>query len=482
MTSSEKVNKLLEIYSFSNELGEKITFTESQRKIIGCILDLGIDNKKLVQIETPTRFGKSAAVAAAILMRCSKKEQWAIVAGTGEKAQIIMDYLIDFALQNVIPRELLKTQTSLDKLKQERSRTTLTFSSGFEVRVFTTDSRNKQGAGNAIMGFGAPFVVLDEAALVDDVTEAKIFRMIAGFSTTKHLYIKIGNPFYRNHFFKSHKDPDYALIHFDYKKGIEEGRYTQEMIEKARSKPGFDVLYDVKFPDADAIDDKGWSSLLTEEDIERAFVKDGTGFGFLKIGCDPSGEGNNFNTVVKRYRNYAAILFKEKILNQWEFSEKIINFKNKLKDTEGMMPLGYWIDKVGIGEGYYQTMRVDLENVYGINVGQKANNSEEYMNLRAEAYWRLRQDIKSGKIQLEKNDDWFQLAQIKYRTRLEGRRGKIEIMSKEEMRANGIESPDVADALMLTYTFTDPSGTIHIEEERSQPLTKFERYSPFNEI
>ncbi len=483
MESLDKLDKLLQVYKFTNELGEQISWTPSQRIMMSVILDIGAGGKQLVQIETPTRFGKSSSIAAALLMRCTKKEQWAIVAGTTDKAQIIMDYFINYALENTISRELLKNQIAIDKLKQERSRRKLTFSSGFEVQVFSADSRNKQATGNAIMGFGAPYVLLDEAALVDDVTEAKVFRMIAGFSTTKHLYVKIGNPFYRNHFLKSHNDPDFHKIFFDYQVGIEEGRYTREMVEKARSKPGFGVLYEVKFPDADAIDDKGWSPLLSEEDIQACFVENGSGFGFLKVGIDPAGEGKNFNVAVRRYRNYASILFKERVLDQFQLTERIINWKNQLKSTENMLPLGYWVDKIGVGEGYYQTLRRDLENVWGVNVGMNAMNPENFVNLKAEAYWKLREDIKAKKLHLEKNEDWLQLAQIKYRTRLEGKKGKIEIMGKEEMRANGIESPDCAEALMLTYTQPDPYATLDADFKMEYNYKEdFDRYSPIGEL
>src|SRR3990167_10237151 len=131
----ENVQKILQLYQFKNELGEDILWTPGQLEIMAPIINLGIGGKRFVQIETPTRYGKSSSIAAAILMRCTKKEQWAIVAGTAEKAQIIMDYFIDYALENPIPRGLLSTDVPLEKLKQERSRRHLSFSSGFEVRV-----------------------------------------------------------------------------------------------------------------------------------------------------------------------------------------------------------------------------------------------------------------------------------------------------------------------------------------------------------
>ena len=476
----QNVDNILQLYTFKNQLGEDIDWTQGQKEIMAPIINLGMEGKHYVQIETPTQYGKSSAIAASVLMRCTRKESWAIVAGTAEKAQIIMDYFIAYALENDLSRGLLSREIALDKLKQERSRRHLSFSTGFEVRVFSADSRNKQVAGNAIMGFGAPFVVLDEAALVDDVIESKVFRMIAGFSTTKHLYLKVGNPFYRNHFLKSHNDPDFHVVRFDYLQGIKEGRFTYDIIEKAREKPGFGVLYEVRFPEAGAVDEKGWSALLTEEDIEDVMVEGGHGFGFLKIGVDPSGEGTNFNTIVARYRNYAKVLLKERIMNQFLLTEKLVEFKDDIKRTEGMLPLGYFVDRVGIGEGYYQTMRVDIENVMGVNVGRKATNENDFVNIRAEAYWRLREAIKTKKVQLEKRDEWLQLAQIKYRTKLEGKKGKIEIMGKEEMLRNGIESPDVADALMLTYVTLDPMSTIFaepVEEEK-----EYDKYAAFNEL
>ena len=475
-----KVNTLLQIYSFSNQLGEKINFTLGQKEIMACIVNLGIDDKKFIQIETPTQYGKSASIAAALVMRCTKKEQWAIVAGTAEKAQIIMDYFIDYSLENMIPRELLKTETSLDKLKQDHSRRHLSFSSGFEVRVFSADSRNKQATGNTIMGFGSPFVIQDESALIDDTIESKVFRMVAGFSTTKHLYVKVGNPFYRNHFLKSHNSPDFYKIHIDYKRGIAEGRLTSQYVEMARNKPGFGVLYEVKFPDADAVDEKGWSNLVSEEDIEAVMVENGSGFGFLKAGVDPAGEGKNFNVGVIRYRNYAKILFKERFLNQFQFTAKMVQWVKEIRDNSQMMPMGFWIDRIGTGEGHYQTLRQDLENVWGVNVGLNPFDKEGFVNLKAEAYWKLRTDIKTKKLTLEKNEDWFQLAKIKYRIVLEGKRNKIQIMGKEEMRANGVESPDVADALMLTYVTPDPLDTIYEQPYNEERV--FDRYAPLYEI
>ena len=51
---------------------------------------------------------------------------------------------------------------------------------------------------------------------------------------------------------------------------------------------------------------------------------------------------------------------------------------------------------------------------------------------------------------LEPHKEWYQLSQIKYKVRDSS--GKLMIMPKDEMRKQGIESPDVADALALTFS------------------------------
>ena len=94
----QNVDNILQLYTFKNELGEDIEWTDGQKEIMAPIINLGMDGKKYVQIETPTRYGKSSSLAAAILIRCMRKESWAIVAGTAEKAKIIVDYFIEYAL------------------------------------------------------------------------------------------------------------------------------------------------------------------------------------------------------------------------------------------------------------------------------------------------------------------------------------------------------------------------------------------------
>ena len=260
-----------------------------------------------------TQYGKSLTVALAVLTRVATfPEKWAVVAPSEKKARIIMGYIIDHSFDNEYTKLKLEIEKgeSVERLRRERSKSRLTFkhSDGGvgEIYILSADSRNKQNAGDSLMGFGAPNVVLDEAALIDDDIEIKIFRMLGG--TQDNFYLKIGNPFKRNHFLKDYRDPNFFKLSVDYKIGIEEGRLNQEFVEEAKKKPFFDVLYENRFPEASAIDDKGWSNLITDKEYENALVakEDVAEFGTKNIGHDVARGGGNFNVWVLKSDNFAT--------------------------------------------------------------------------------------------------------------------------------------------------------------------------------
>jgi len=152
---SRIVDKILKTFTFKDESGDPIIFTPGQLQILDIIVNRqSPDGKRRIHIMTPTRYGKSTTVAAGVVVRASTKpEKWAIVAGTKDKAQIIMDHAINFSLDDPLIRTQLAIEGTLERLRRERSRDKLTFLRGGEIRVFSADARNRQELGNALMGF-----------------------------------------------------------------------------------------------------------------------------------------------------------------------------------------------------------------------------------------------------------------------------------------------------------------------------------------
>lgn len=435
---------------FKNEKGEQLEATPNQ-----CTLFNAIWKRKmsLNHVMNHTRWGKSLIIGLAVLLRISTfPEKWSIVAPSIEKARIIMDYIIQHSFDNEYIKSKLEIEKgeTLEQLRRKRTKDRINFkhSDGTigEVFIIGVDSNNKVKAGEAVMGFGAANVILDEAALVDDEMEGKVFRMLAD-NASDYFYMKVGNPFTRGHFLKSYRDPRFWKMNCTYEDGIKEGRLTEDFISMAKGKPNFDILFSNKFPAADMVDKDGWTPLLTDDEIENAMVNEYIPmFGERRVGLDVAEGGNNFNAFVVRSENFAVVLRKDNESNLMTTvgNAQLILRKLDIKDEE------LYIDAIGVGAGVADRFIEQKMKVKRVKVSTEPIDGVNFYNLKAEAYWALRDWIKAGG-KLKKHNDWWQLADIRYKVRDSS--GKMFIMPKDEMRKRGIESPDVAEAFMLTFAF-----------------------------
>lgn len=431
---------------YKNDKGEPFEMTDKQIEIFDLIFKKKYPRN---QIETYTQYGKSEIISMAVLTRASTfPEKWVIIAPSKEKARIIMRYLIKHIFENhhTFTRFQIGKEESLERIRREQSKDRVTFKTDYgigEVFILSAEAKRKgEDAGNIMMGFGAPNEVEDESALIPDQIHAKGMRMLGGHKD--NFLVKIGNPFKRNHFLRSHNDPKYKKIIVDYKQGIKEGRITPEFIDEMRGQAFFNVLYEVKFPKADAIDSKGYSQLLTEEELSRALIDDIQFFGEKRLGGDVAGGGKNYSVSIVRADNGAKLLYREKNPDTMSFTGIMLGNM----DDYGVKPDKTFIDSIGLGKGVSDRLREQKKGVKPVNVGEKPEDDEDFSNRRAQAYWRMAQWIKQGGKLVGTMDDWRELLLIKYKVQSDK---KIKIQPKEELFADGIPSPDVADALMLTF-------------------------------
>lgn len=464
---------------YKNDYGHPFEMTPGQNEIFDAIFfKKSPDGKNRIHIMTFTQYGKSDTVSMAVLTRASTfPEKWCIVAPSQSKARIIMGYVIKHLFENeyTLNRFKITEGENVDAIRRERSKNRLTFDIGNnqvgEIFILSAEARLKgEDAGNAMMGFGAPNVVEDEAALISDESDAKAMRMVGGFTSFgTDFVVKIGNPFQRNHFLKAYEDSNYYKINIDYPRGIKEGRLTEKFIEEMKGKPYFNVLYDNNFPSADDIDSKGWTQLLSEDDIDRAkigFDEDIHHIGELRLGNDVARGGNCMTTWCKRSMNYAEII---KRVN--EDNLMIIGGHTLyLMREENIKAGNTFIDDNGVGGGAVDSLRMQNIKIVAVNSAHKATDEKKFFNVRAESYWRVREWIKRGG-RLSQDDCWYELTKIKYKP---DSKGRVKIMSKDEMRAMGIESPDNADALMLTFVRATHGD---IEEARRKRKEKRKKHT-----
>ncbi len=197
-------NKTFELVKslFIDENSKPIILTPTQLQLFNLIFKKASPRNHIM---CHTRFGKSFIVGLSVLLRVATfPEKWCIVAPSEKKAKIIMGYIIEHTFDNEYFKSKLQYDETenLDRLRRERSKNRLTYkhSDGRlgEVFVLTADSRNRQSAGDSVMGFGcipAGFKITTDKGDFDikDIVENKIDCLVLSYNheTNKVEYKKI---------------------------------------------------------------------------------------------------------------------------------------------------------------------------------------------------------------------------------------------------------------------------------------------------
>lgn len=442
--------KLLSLFKIEGKSADT-QITEGQLLIFGALV---LRKSNRINILTSTQYGKSLIVAlACLVLSCIDGEMICIPAPSQDKARIIMRYYLQHLGDHPCFFSQLEKGVLLDRLIMEASKDRMILKNKGGVFILSVQAKNSQKGFEAAMGEGARIVIEDESCLIPDAIESTIFRMIAGKRDA--MYVKIGNPFYRNHFYRSYKDPNYLQIFIDFKQGIKEGRYDFDFIEEARTKPNFDILFACKFPEEGQVGKDGYIRLLTDRELESCTVVDGEHSGYKILGVDPAAGGDK-SCVVLKSGNLQQIVFNQQLPDTMDLVAVI---QSKYRDFGCDYVV---IDKTGVGTGVYDRLKQLEYPVRGVAFGEKASD-DMFQNLKAEWHWRERKWLLSGG-RLVKDHGWLEFSNIKYKNK----DGKIIIQPKEDLLKEGILSPNCVDAAVLTMVVTDTS--IKSSKMRGRPF------------
>jgi len=444
LTPTQKMVALL----YRDEKGQPIQLSPAQDYLFQCIYAKKYPRMHVMNF---TRWGKSMTIALAVLSRAAiYPEKWAIVAGTKDKAQIIMEYIVQhifdnqFTTNRFVPDE--GDKLTIDEIRRHKSKAHLTFVINPEERDPTKRLLSEITIGSAkdALGKGAKNVVEDEAGVIGDQDHALVMRML-GDDPFENFLVKIGNPFKRNHFLRSLFDPHYVKMVVDCYRGIADGRITKETIEEMKQEAFFSILYECKFPAENAVDEEGYMPLLLKADIQIAQQRQLEPVGLRRLGVDVARGGRNYNAFVLRGDNWAQVLEKNHEPNSVRIADRVEQFMKQYN----IPARAVFIDDTGVGHGVVSILWERGIKVIAVNFGFKAA-SEKYFNKKAEVFageYGVMTWIKQG-AQLVKNPDWEDLLNVRYR---KNTGNKTQIEPKERMIKRGLESPDVADALALTF-------------------------------
>jgi hypothetical protein len=110
------------------------------------------------------------------------------------------------------------------------------------------------------------------------------------------------------------------------------------------------------------------------------------------------------------------------------------------------------VDSIGMGGGVADRLREQGFNVRDVNVSESSAMNPQAAKLRDELWLSTKDWLQGRACKLPINDDLRQeLASPRY-TFLSN--GKIKVEGKTEMKKRGLRSPDLADALCLTFAST----------------------------
>lgn len=149
-------------------------------------------------------------------------------------------------------------------------------------------------------------------------------------------------------------------------------------------------------------------------------------------------------------------------MDNGKMSEEMVSYNGKdtmttvghaiaLFNTLGFMKEfdSFIVDDTWVGGGVTDRLVELGYNVIPINNASSASDTERFRDIKAEIYWTLRESFIAGEISIHDKERLIKdISNIKYDYMSNG---KIFIKSKKDMKKEGLDSPDYADALALAY-------------------------------
>ena len=331
------------------------------------------------------------------------------------------------------------------------TRTTF-FNVEHSTRWFAVARTSRKESSQGLAGQHSKFLlcIVEEASAVPD----EVFEVLDGALTggSENKLVMVGNPTATHgRFFDSFhsKKDSHKTIHWD---GEKSPLVSQDMIDLFKDEYGdgsreYFVRVKGEFPPmvSGMLLARGEIESLPKNEIQhelppmRIISVDVAGSGrdsSVILIIDVSGDGSERFAEVQEIREYqigvdTIQLASEVMFLARERSARVI------------------VDSVGVGQGVSDFLTHNEVEHIAMNWGHPSWFNDRFLNQRAEAYHWIREGMVRHQLKVERNPKLFQqLANIPFTY---NERGKLQLLSKDRMQAKGIKSPDLADALAMSY-------------------------------
>jgi hypothetical protein len=164
-------------------------------------------------------------------------------------------------------------------------------------------------------------------------------------------------------------------------------------------------------------------------------------------GVDVARFGDDSSTLIKRrgrvvtemprsWRQFDTMMLAGAIKAEWDMS---------VNDRPALIV----VDVIGVGAGVVDRLHEQNLPVLGLNVAEVPSTTGRYARLRDELWVRAKEWLEGRNVRLPRHDRLRDdLVAPRYAFLSDGR---LQIESKQQMRARGLPSTDFADALNLTF-------------------------------
>jgi hypothetical protein len=286
-------------------------------------------------------------------------------------------------------------------------------------------------------------VIFDEASKISD----KIWEVSDGvFTTKKNIWIVLGNGtrnvgrFYEC--FHKHK-ARWRTWNIDSRTCRAANKpYLERLVEQYGGEESDQSRVRVRglFPKT------ATRQLISTEAVEKAMNFEAEGFEYMPklLGCDIARFGENSSTMcVRQGRKVSEI----KVLPKQDLMTTAHCIAEEMKTER---PLQTFVDGSGIGAGVVDKLRQLNFTVTDVNGGNSSINPR-FLNKRAEMWWLMKEEIENGSFELPKDQRLKEeLTSICYDYTDKGR---IRLDRKQDIFEQYGFSPDLADALALTWAY-----------------------------
>lgn len=384
------------------------------------------------------RFGKTFLAIASLIdaaLRTSKENaRFAYVAPFLKQAkQVSWDYLRRFAYQ-------------VPGVKVNESELSITFPNGSAIRLYGSDN------GEAMRGIYLDGVVIDEVADCRLETWPEIIR--PALADRKGWCLFIGTPKGMDQFFELYErakvNPEWyaGMFRADETGLIDAGELADARGDMSANQYRQEFLCDftasadnVLIP-IDAVSDAIARHYTVQEIAQSVRV----------IGVDVAYTGDDKTAIIRRQ---GLVTWEPIIMDK---ADPMAVTGRLLTEIAAFKPDAVFVDDTGgYGSGVVARLRELGHTVVGVNFGARADNPR-YRNKRTEMWMRMRDWImEGGKIP----DDMSLKNDLVAPTYKIPSTGIVELEAKDRIKERLGRSPDVADALALTFAFNVvPRGAI----------------------